>query len=107
MSQHVMSDEVGIRFGLGGGLLFLLSGVVVTGRLPSEYGVGLLLVATVLLSVWLDGPHALGLGVAGWAFATGFAVNTLGELTMAPADLLRMSVFVVAAVVTSRLGGSP
>jgi hypothetical protein len=87
-------------------VLFLLSGVIVAGGLPSEYGVGLLLVATLLLCVWLDGPHAFGLGVAGWAFATGFAVNTLGVLTMAPLDLLRLSGFVLAAAVSSRLGGA-
>ena len=61
-------------------------------------------VATLLLSAWLDRPHALGSGVAGWAFATGFAVNTLGVLTLAPFDLLRMAVFVVAALFISRLG---
>jgi hypothetical protein len=105
MTKDLMSDEVGVRFGLGGGVLFLLSGVVVAGRLPSAYGVGLLLVATLLLCAWLDGPHAFGLGVAGWAFATGFAVNTLGVLTMAPFDLLRLVVFVLAATVSSRLGG--
>ena len=104
MSQYLVSDEVGVRFGIGGGVLFVLSGVVVAARLPSEYGVGLLLVGTVLLSAWLDRPHALGLGVAGWAFATGFAVNTLGVLTLAPLDLLRMAVFVLAALAISRLG---
>ena len=104
MSQYLVSDEVEVRFGIGGGVLFVLSGVVVAARLPSEYGVGLLLVGTVLLSAWLDRPHALGLGVAGWAFATGFAVNTLGVLTLAPFDLLRMAVFVLAAVAISRLG---
>lgn len=104
MSQCLVGDEVGVRFGLGGGVLVVLSAVVVAGRLPSEYGVGLLLVGTLLLSVWLDRPHALGLGVAGWAFATGFAVNTLGVLTTTPPDLLRLLAFVVAAVLSSRLG---
>jgi hypothetical protein len=104
MGQYLVSDEVGVRFGIGGGVLLGLSGVVVAARLPSEYGVGLLLVATLLLSAWLDRPHALGLGLAGWAFATGFAVNTLGVLTLAPLDLLRMAGFVVAALLISRLG---
>lgn len=99
-----MRDEVGVRFGLGGGALFLLSGAVVVARLPGAYGVALLLVATLVLSTWLDGPHAFGLGVAGWAFATGFAVNTLGVLTTAPLDLLRLLVFILAAVLSSRLG---
>jgi hypothetical protein len=105
MAQHLMTDEVGVRFGIGGGALFVLTGVVVAGRLPGEYGVGLLLVATAVLAAPLDGPHALVLGVAGWAFATGFAVNTLGVLTVAPPDLLRLAVFVVVATLTRRLGG--
>lgn len=105
MSQRVLSDEVGVRFGLDAGLLLLLTAVVVAGRLPGGSGVGLLVGATVLLSGWLDGPHAVGLGVTGWAFATGFAVNTLGVLTVAPTDVARLSVFVLAAVLGSRVGG--
>ena len=101
----MMTDEVGVRFGIGAGVLFFLTGVVVAGGLQGAYGVGLLLVATLMLSTWLDGPHALGLGVSGWAFATGFAVNALGALTLAPIDLLRLFVFVLAAVSTSRFGG--
>ena len=102
-----MTDEVGVRFGMGGGVLFLLSDVIVVGRLPSVYGVALLLVATAVLAAALDGPYALLLGVAGWAFATGFAINSLGVLTLAPSDLLRLAVFAVAAVATGRLGGTP
>jgi hypothetical protein len=102
-----MSDEVGVRFGIGGGVLFVLTDVVVVGRLPGQYGVALLLVATAVLAVVLDGPHALLLGLAGWAFATGFAVNTLGVLTFAPSDLLRLAVFVVAATAIGRLGRKP
>ena len=103
MGQHRASDQVGVRFGLGSGVLFVLSGVIVAGRLPAAYGVGLLLLATLLLCARLDVPHALGLGVAAWAFATGFAVNTLGVLTTAPPDLLRLGVFVLAAGLGNRL----
>jgi hypothetical protein len=105
MARHLMTDEVGVRFGIGGGALFLLTGVVVAGRLPGEYGAAVLFVATVVLAATLDGPHAVALGVAGWAFTTGFAVNTLGALTVAPLDLLRLTVFVIAAAGTARLGG--
>ena len=105
MAQHVMTDEIGVRFGIGAGVLFFLTGVVVAGQLRGAYGVALLLVATLMLSTWLDRPHALGLGISGWAFATGFAVNALGVLTLAPIDLLRLFVFVLAAMATSRLGG--
>jgi hypothetical protein len=103
MGQAVMTDQVGVRFGLGNGVLFLLTGVTVAGRVPGPYGVGLLLVATAVLAVVLDLPHALGLGVAGWAFATGFAVHTLGVLTFTPPDLLRLVVFVLTAASASRL----
>lgn len=105
MGQRVMTDEIGVRFGIGGGVLFFLTGVVVAGQLQGAYGVSLLLVATLMLSTWLDRPHAIGLGISGWAFATGFAVNTLGVLTFAPSDLLRLVVFVLAAMATSRHGG--
>ena len=105
MSQQVMTDQVGVRFGIGNGVLFLLTGITAAGGLRGAYGVGLMLVATVALATVLDGPHALGLGLAGWAFATGFAVHTLGVLTFAPQDLLRLVVFLLAAAVASRLPG--
>jgi len=103
MAQQVMTDQVGVRFGVGSGVLFLLTWVTVAGRLPGACGVGLLLVATAVLAAALDRPHAAGLGLAGWAFATGFAVHTLGVLTFAPLDLLRLAAFVVTATLTSRL----
>ena len=102
-----MTDQVGVRFGISAGLLFALTGLVVAGGLPGGYGVGLLLVATALLAAALDAPHALLLGLSGWAFATGFAVNTLGVLTVQPADLLRLAGFVAATAAVRRLGGAP
>lgn len=102
-----MTDEVGVRFGIGGGVLFVLTEVVVVGRLSNMYGVALLLVATAVLAVVLDRRHALLLGLGGWALATGFAVNSLGVLTFAPSDLLRLATFVVAATATGWLGRTP
>jgi hypothetical protein len=104
MAEQSMTDEAGVRFGIGAGVLFVLTDVVVVARLPGEYGVALLLVATTVLAAVLDGPCALLLGLAGWAFATGFAVNTLGVLTFGASDLLRLAVFLIAAAVTARLG---
>jgi hypothetical protein len=104
MAQQVMTDQVGVRFGIGNGVLFLLAGVTVAGRLDSAYGVGMLLVATAVLAAALDQPHAVGLGLAGWAFATGFAIHSLGVLTFAPPDLLRLTVFLLAASATSGFG---
>jgi hypothetical protein len=106
MAEPVMSDQVGVRFGISEGLLFTLTGFVVADGLSGAYGVAMLLAATTLLSPVLDGRHALLLGVSGWAFATGFAVNTLGALTMRPNDLLRLAVFLIAAAAAAlRQGG--
>jgi hypothetical protein len=104
MTQHLMTDEVGVRFGIEGGALFVLTGAVVAGRLPAEYGAAVLFAATLVLAATLDRRHAVALGVAGWAFTTGFAVNSLGVLTVAPLDLLRLTVFVIAAAGAARLG---
>jgi hypothetical protein len=101
MAAQVMTDQVGVRFGIGNGVLCLVTGVLVASRLTGAYGVVLLLVATAALAVVLDRRHALGLGLAGWAFATGFAIHTLGVLTFAPHDLLRLAVFVLSAAATS------
>ena len=102
MAQQVMSAQVGVRFGIGNGVLLLLADVTDAGRMTAAHGVGLLLVATAVLSAALDRPHAIGLGLAGWAFATGFAIHSLGVLTLAPPDLLRLAVFLLAATATSR-----
>ena len=101
MAAQVMTDQVGVRFGIGNGVLFLLTGASVASGMPGAYGVGLLLVATAVLAGALDRLHAFGLGLAGWAFATGFAIHTLGVLTFAPHDLLRLAVFVLTATATS------
>ena len=107
MAARVLTDELGVRFGIDNGVLMLLTAVVVASPLTGAYAVGPLLLATTVLAVALDGRHALGLGLAGWAFATGFAVHSLGVLTFAPLDLLRLAVFVLAAIVSSRsrMGG--
>jgi hypothetical protein len=103
VAAQVMTDEVGVRFGIGNGVLFVLTAVVVAGRLTGAYGVILLLGATAALAVALDRRHALGLGLAGWAFATGFAIHTLGVLTFAPHDLLLLALFMLSATATSRV----
>src|SRR3954452_24786542 len=103
MAQRVITDQVGVRFGVGSGVLFGLTGALVAGGLRGATGVALLLLATAGLAAALDAPHAVLLGLAGWAVATGFAVNTLGVLTAAPLDLLRLVGFVVAAAACGRL----
>ncbi|MGY2704338.1 hypothetical protein [Nocardioides sp. HB32] len=104
MAQRVMTDEVGVRFGMSGGVLFALAALIVASGLRGTLGVVVLFLATTVLATAMDTRHSLLLGLAGWAFATGFAVNTSGVLTLAQLDLLRLVVFVVAALVTSRRG---
>jgi len=96
MAQQQVTDEVAVRCAIGTGLLFVVTGVEVASGVRGEHGVVLLLTLAVVLSAALDRPHALLLGVAGWAFATGFAINTLGDLTLGGTDLVRLAVFVVA-----------
>jgi len=107
MAEPVMTDQVGVRFGIAAGLLCALTGLLAAGGLPGAYGVALLLVATTLLAAALDAPHALLLGLSGWAFATGFAVNSLGVLTLGPLDLLRLAVFLTAAAAARGRDGTP
>jgi hypothetical protein len=44
---------------------------------------------------------AAGLGATGWGFVTGFVVNTGGQLTFDPADLVRLTLMVSAAVLAA------
>lgn len=97
-----MTDEVGVRLGIATGLQVLLTCLAAPLRLPAPLGVTLLLLATLLLASTLDGVHALVLGAAGWAIATGFLINTLGLLTTGPWDLLRLATFVLGAAAGSR-----
>jgi hypothetical protein len=102
MAQHVMTDQVGVRFGITCGALFVLTAGVVAAPVADGYGVAVLLVVTAVLATTLDLPHAVGLGAAGWAFATGFAVHQFGVLTFTLPDLARLAAFLVGAVLTSR-----
>ena len=116
MAERAITDEVEVRCGLGAGALLVLTAVLVTAEPTVGDGVALFLAATVLLSHLLDAPRALLLGLTGWALATGFVVkcepneggrtvtfangfviNTAGDLTLAPWDLVRLAVFLLAA----------
>jgi hypothetical protein len=99
-----MVDEVGFRFGLGGGLVFGATGALVAGGAPPGLGVAVLLAVTTVGALVLDLRYALALGALGWAFATGFAVNSLGTLTVTGADLLRLAAFIGCAVLAAWLG---
>jgi hypothetical protein len=98
MAEHAITDEVEVRCGMGAGALFLLTAAVQLAGPTGSDAVALFLAATVLLAFLLDRVHALLLGATGWALATGFVLNTAGELTLAPLDLARLAGFVLTAV---------
>ena len=86
MAERAITDEVEVRCGIGAGTLLVLTAALVTARPPAVEGVALFLAATVLLAHMLDPPRARLLGLTGWALATGFVINTAGDLTLAPLD---------------------
>lgn len=92
-----MVDQYGVRWGIAGGTLFVGAAACTAVPLAGWAGVLALLALTAAWCRVLPSPYALALGVAGWAFATGFAVHDGGLLTFAPADLVRLALFVVVA----------
>lgn len=97
MAGGALTDEVEVRCAIGAGALLVLTAVLVTTGPSVVDGVAVFLGATVLLAHLLDATRALLLGLTGWALATGFVVNTAGDLTLAPRDTLRLAVFLMAA----------
>jgi hypothetical protein len=89
----VVTDQVGVRLGVAGGVEYVAMGLLVATHAPSPAGVAVLLVMTALASPVLTRAAAVLLGVTGWALATGFLVNGLGQLTFAPGDLLRLGAY--------------
>lgn len=88
----------GVRVGISGAVLFLTTAAGMVVGLPVA-GFTVVLAAVIgACATAVRRPGALLLGVAGWAFCTGFGVNDLGELTFAPADLVRLSAYVGCAL---------
>jgi hypothetical protein len=91
-----------VRIGAGGaGLLVVTAGLVAVG-MPTFAFTATLGVVTAVFASAVGRPGAALLGLTGWALCTGFGINELGQLTFAPADLLRLSAYVACALV---LGG--
>jgi hypothetical protein len=97
MAERAITDEVEVRCAIGAGALLVLTAVLVTAQPTVVDGVVVFLAATVLLAHLLDATRAVLLGLTGWALATGFVVNTAGDLTLMPWDALRLAVFLLAA----------
>lgn len=92
-----------VRTGMGGASLFVVTSALVATRVPSPAFSAVLAVATAVVASAVTRPGAVLLGVTGWALCTGFGINDLGQLTFAPADLLRLVAYVGCAVA---LGGT-
>lgn len=91
-------DEPGVRLGVGGGILFVATSVVVAADLPVDLGVAALATVTLVLSAPLSAGYALLLGLSGWALADGFAVHEYGELGFARPELLLLAGFLMISV---------
>ena len=99
-------EQAGVRLGVAGGVEYVAMGVLVAAHAPTPAGVAVLLVLTALASPVLPRPAALLLGVTGWALATGFLVNGLGQLTFTVGDLLRLAAYAgVATALAQRPTG--
>ena len=88
----------GVRVGIGGAALFVATAAGVVVGLPVVGFTVVLAAVTAACAAAVRLPGALLLGVAGWAFCTGFGVNELGELTFAQTDLVRLSGYVGCAL---------
>lgn len=91
-----------VLFGLAGASQAVAAAACVALPLPGWYGVAALLLLTMAWCVVLPRRLAAALALAGWAWATGFAVNELGQLTFAPMDLLRLATYLVLGTWASR-----
>jgi hypothetical protein len=96
-------DQVEIRFGLAGGVLVLAVAAARLLGLDVEYAGLLLLVVCAGLAGAVGRGRAVVLGLTAWALLTGFVAHRYGELSLAPADLRLMAVFVATALASSRL----
>ncbi|WGY01995.1 hypothetical protein QI633_26105 [Nocardioides sp. QY071] len=95
-------EEPAVRFGLGGFALFVTAGVITALDLPAPLGTAVVLLVTAAAALPLTRALACGTGIAGWAFAEGFALHAYGELGLAPADLALLAGFVLLALAAAR-----
>jgi hypothetical protein len=96
---HTMLDEPGLRLGIAEGALVVAVGTTSLAALPVD--VALLPAAAVVLLAARALPlgGACCLALSAWAFVTGFVENSLGQLTLAPADLARLAVLLLTGLV--------
>ncbi|KRC53512.1 MULTISPECIES: hypothetical protein [unclassified Nocardioides] len=94
-------DEPSVRLGLGGFALFAAAGLVAAIAPPAVPAATALVVLAAAWSLTLPRAQACLLGLAGWAFAEGFALHQYGELQLAPSDLALLGAAVLACLAAS------
>lgn len=97
-------DEPSVRLGLAGFALFGTAAVVAACHPPTTAAVLGVLTIAVALSATLPRAYACLLGISGWAFAEGFALQDYGVLHVAPADLLLLAGSVLACLAAAVVG---
>jgi hypothetical protein len=101
-----MVDESGVRLGLVHAGLVLTALVVAALAVPAPIPLLLLTAAAFVGSTVLPPSWAALLGFSAWAIWTGFFQDSLGQLAVAPADLVRLTTVIAVSLVGSfvRLG---
>ena len=98
-----MTDQPGVRFGIANAVVvvaLLVAGGAGLGN-PEIEGVALL--ATGIASAGLPTLMTTGVGLAGWAWFTGFVENQYGQLSFSADDVRRLLLFAAVTVVLSWL----
>jgi hypothetical protein len=89
-----MTDETGVRLGLAEAALvavLLASGML---RLDQQVTLAVVALTTVGAGTLLGPLWAGGLGLSAWMMFTGFAENSLGTLSFAERDVVRLGLLV-------------
>jgi hypothetical protein len=101
-----ITDEVGLRFGFAEAALVAALLVASLFRLDEQLTLAVVAATTLAAGALLGPVWAAGLGVSAWAMFTGFSENTLGTLTLASGDLLRLALLVVGCAVVAAVAGA-
>ena len=96
-----ITDEPGIRFGIAEAAVVVAMLVAAGLRLDAPVTLVLVGVVAAGAAARLGPLWSAGLALSAWAMFTGFAENSLGTLTFASSDVLRMLVMVGIVVSVS------
>lgn len=96
-----VTDETWIRFGIAEAALVAALLVASALRLDEQLTLALVALTTVAAGTLLAPVCAAGLGVSAWAMFTGFSENSLGTLTFAGPDLLRLGLLVAGCALVA------